>query len=417
MKIHPLALISIIFCATISAANADDVVTPFPVQDSPTPQNELNQIQQDWLTQNPDFVTPQIVNGQPVNPPGKYPYMVRAGGCGASLVGPYTLLCAAHCASAFSTVYIGRHNLNDNSETYETHQVAEKVVHPDYQSQTGIDHDFMMVRLKEPSSYAPVELNADLIGGDVELTVMGWGTTSSGGSVSSILLEVDVDSMTNAECKTKYGANLITEDMICAGRTANGLTYDSCQGDSGGPIIEKSSGKQVGVVSWGAGCADPNKPGVYARVSDQLPWIQSYIDLWASGPPPTPAPTCEDTPNWVDSYTDDCSWYAVDASRCVDFGDCCDAGFGTANEGCCTCGGGTPVNPAPTPPAPVNPAPTTPAPVNPAPTPPAPTPPAPTTPAPTPPAPTTPAPVDSGSDIEAALELLNEVNAILEALL
>jgi len=403
MKIHPLALISIIFCATISAANADDVVTPFPVQDSPTPQNELNQIQQDWLTQNPDFVTPQIVNGQPVNPPGKYPYMVRAGGCGASLVGPYTLLCAAHCSSAFSTVYIGRHNLNDNSETYETHDVAEKVVHPDYADQTGIDHDFMMVRLKEPSSYAPVELNADLIGGDVELTVMGWGATSTGGSASSILLEVDVDSMTNAECKTKYSANSITEDMICAGRTANGLTYDSCQGDSGGPIIEKSSGKQVGVVSWGAGCADPNRPGVYARVSDQLPWIQSYIDLWASGPPPTPAPTCEDTPGWEDTYGDDCSWYAVDpVSRCADWGECCDVGLGTPNEGCCVCKNLL-TTPAPVTPAPVNPAPT-------------PTTLAPVNPAPTPPAPTTPAPVGSGSDIEAALELLNEAKAILETL-
>jgi len=407
MKIHPLALISIIFCATISAANADDVVTPFPVQDSPTPQNELNQIQQDWLTQNPDFVTPQIVNGQPVNPPGKYPYMVRAGGCGASLVGPYTLLCAAHCSSAFSTVYIGRHNLNDNSETYETHDVAEKVVHPDYADQTGIDHDFMMVRLKEPSSYAPVELNADLIGGDVELTVMGWGATSTGGSASSILLEVDVDSMTNAECKTKYSANSITEDMICAGRTANGLTYDSCQGDSGGPIIEKSSGKQVGVVSWGAGCADPNRPGVYARVSDQLPWIQSYIDLWASGPPPTPPtpapPTCEDTPGWIDSYGDGCSWYAVDpVSRCADWGECCDVGLGTPNEGCCVCKNLL-TTPAPVTPAPVNPAPT-------------PTTLAPVNPAPTPPAPTTPAPVGSGSDIEAALELLNEAKAILETL-
>mmetsp|Transcript_14747 Transcript_14747/g.22882 ORF Transcript_14747/g.22882 Transcript_14747/m.22882 type:complete len:393 (+) Transcript_14747:172-1350(+) len=392
MKIHPLALIStIIICATNS--NADDIMpdpgTPYPVQDAPTPQNELNQIQQDWLTQNPDFVSPQIVNGQPVNPPGKYPYMVRAGGCGASLVGPYTLLCAAHCASAFNTVYIGRHNLNDSSETYETHQVAEKVIHPDYQSQTSNDHDFMMVRLKEPSSYAPVELNANLVGGDVELTVMGWGTTSSGGSASSILLEVDVDSLTNAECKTKYGANSITDDMICAGRTANGVTYDSCQGDSGGPIIEKSSGKQVGVVSWGAGCADPNKPGVYSRVSDQVVWIQSYIDLWANGGPPTPAPApCEDKPNWVDTYGDGCSWYAEDPStRCSVWGDCCDAGFGTANEACCVCDGGIK--------EPVTPAPVT------------------VTPAPQPVV--TPAPV--GSDIEAALALLYQARDILESLL
>jgi len=405
MKIHPLALalISTIICVTNAAEDGDPpvVVTPFPVQDSPTPMNELNQIKQNWLTQNPDFVTPQIVNGQPVNPSDKYPFMVKAGGCGASLVGPYTLLCAAHCSTAFNTVYIGRHNLNDNTETYETHQVAERVVHPDYKSQTSIDHDFMMVRLVEPSSYTPVELNANLIGDDVELTVMGWGTTSSGGSASSILLEVDVDSLSNAECKTKYGASDITDDMICAGRTANGVTYDSCQGDSGGPIIDKASGKQVGVVSWGAGCADPNKPGVYSRVSDQLSWIESYIDLWADGGPPAPAPApCDDVPDFVDTYGDGCSWYAEDpVTRCATWGDCCDAGFGTPNESCCVCGGGnsTPVTPGtPAPVTPVNPAPVTPV-----------------TPAPQPVG--TAAPV--GSDIEAAIALLGEAKAILESLL
>jgi len=226
----------------------------------------------------------------------------------------------------------------------------------------------------------------------VELTVMGWGTTSSGGSASSILLEVDVDSLTNAECKTKYGSSSITDDMICAGRTANGVTYDSCQGDSGGPIIEKSSGKQVGVVSWGAGCADPNKPGVYSRVSDQLSWIQSYIDLWENGPGPTPAPApCTDTPNWIDTYGDGCSWYAADPStRCAQWGNCCNAGMGTASQACCACGGGIKTTPAPVAPVPVTPAPVAPVPV-------------------------TPAPVGSG--VEDALELLYEAKTILESLL
>ncbi|EAU63323.1 trypsin-like serine protease, partial [Stigmatella aurantiaca] len=69
----------------------------------------------------------------------------------------------------------------------------------------------------------------------------------------------------------------ITADQIAAGYAAGGK--DSCQGDSGGPlVVNGASGKILaGVVSWGEGCALPNYPGLYARVSSFQPWINGII--------------------------------------------------------------------------------------------------------------------------------------------
>ena len=57
--------------------------------------------------------------------------------------------------------------------------------------------------------------------------------------------------------------------MMCAGYDEGVL--DACQGDSGGPMIwrgdENSPYTQIGIVSWGQGCARKGYPGVYTRCS------------------------------------------------------------------------------------------------------------------------------------------------------
>ena len=77
----------------------------------------------------------------------------------------------------------------------------------------------------------------------------------------------------------------ISDEMLCAGIRQGGI--DSCQGDSGGPLTyhNATSGRTslVGVVSWGIGCADRRKPGVYARVGHCkiLSWISKHYDEYA----------------------------------------------------------------------------------------------------------------------------------------
>jgi|TARA_B100001142_G_scaffold108856_1_gene110867 hypothetical protein len=102
-----------------------------------------------------------------------------------------------------------------------------------------------------------------------DLVVMGWGATSSGGTTSTDLLEVTVPAVSHSDCSTNYGDSIRRETMFCAGRTGK----DSCQGDSGGPIVRKSDQRQVGVVSWGIGCAWSGYPGVYSRVSVARAWL------------------------------------------------------------------------------------------------------------------------------------------------
>jgi len=296
-------------------------------------------------------MAPYIVNGDDANPPDKYPYATYAGGCGASLIAPNVLLCAAHCQGFISSVIVGAFNINDSTEAnYESFTVADEIYHPLYNS-GNIDYDYMVLRIEGESQHTPVALDdgtTDLLTDGTELTVMGWGALSQGGSVTNLLQEVDVD--VDASCGS-YASSSITERMFCAARTINGVNYDSCQGDSGGPIIHKASGVQVGIVSWGFGCAQAGYPGVYAKVSEQIDWINERVDDWSGDSFPTKSPVedpttdCDDLEGWTDAYGDGCEWYETyDTVYCPSYGDMWanPTSQVTPREACCYCGGGTP---------------------------------------------------------------------------
>ena len=224
-----------------------------------------------------------IVGGNEVEE-GRYPYtvaLVNSGGgqfCGGSLIAPEYVLSAGHCGFLANRVQIGRHNLRE-PEVYEDIVIEFIRYHPDYDGENN-RYDVMLMKLAEPSSYTPIVLDdgtQDLSAGE-DVTVMGWGTTCSGGRRSDVLLEVEIDVVSNTRCNEQY-PNLIFDEMVCAARKGK----DSCQGDSGGPLIVKGNNVtadvQVGIVSWGNGCAQEEFPGVYTRISSVKAFTDSIMTL------------------------------------------------------------------------------------------------------------------------------------------
>jgi trypsin len=219
--------------------------------------------------------------------PGAYPFFVQGDGCGGSLIADDIVLTAAHCVGAFDgQVYVGPNQQYSTAGGAERIAVQAQLAHPSYSSRTEA-YDFMLLKLARPVSnpnLKPVALNtlfSNPAPSDV-LTVIGFGATSEGGNGSNQLKQVNVDAIAYNTCNQKYGGGIIDAIMLCAGVTGGGK--DSCQGDSGGPIVN-AAGEQVGVVSWGIGCAQAQYPGVYSRVSGALDWIESNACAMSSASP------------------------------------------------------------------------------------------------------------------------------------
>ena len=114
-------------------------------------------------------------------------------------------------------------------------------------------------------------------GGGGNFTVMGWGATREGGPQSAALRKATVPFVSDASCGRAY-PELAPATEICAGFQQGGV--DTCQGDSGGPMIKTlSTGavREVGIVSYGNGCARPGFPGVYGEVQAFSNSIKSRI--------------------------------------------------------------------------------------------------------------------------------------------
>lgn len=272
--------------------------------------------------------SPAIVGGQEAAP-GEFPWQValiqnpannahdlyQKQYCGGTLIAADWVITAAHCVEGRTAgqidIVAGIHNLYDPDPNYQRRSVQQIIKHEGWVDDNSYDNDVALLRLASPISeraasgatlpikylgLVPANIG-DLAGANV--TVSGWGNRKAnppGGATDypHKLHKVTVPVVTNATCRASYGANAITDNMLCAGLAAGGK--DSCQGDSGGPLVYNNGGawQLAGIVSWGTGCAAPGYYGVYARVSRYPSWVYARIGTPVT-PTKTPTPTSTPT--------------------------------------------------------------------------------------------------------------------------
>ncbi|KAK4878748.1 hypothetical protein RN001_011254 [Aquatica leii] len=231
-------------------------------------------------------IVPLIIGGRSVDI-SSYPYQLGleyrdAPHCSGSIIGPNKALTAAHCVHGLNrTLLTVRYGSSFRGLGGQVLNLLSVDSHPLFDWDTQI-YDVSVLTLSEKIKFdenaKPIKLadaNFRTKLGD-QAVVTGWGHLHPYSYQKAHQLQaVEVIEVDQKQCQInylEYNRN-VTDQMLCYAYPGGGK--DACHGDSGGPLV--MNGVQIGIVSWGIGCADSDFPGVYSKISVLRDHIDKYL--------------------------------------------------------------------------------------------------------------------------------------------
>ncbi|KAG8586617.1 hypothetical protein GDO81_005432 [Engystomops pustulosus] len=206
--------------------------------------------------------------------------------CGGTILSKQFILTAAHCINQtkYIKVIVGEMNTQRKEAGEAIHIVDKIIIHPKFVRLT-YDFDIAVIKLKEAINYTDNIIPACLPDPDFaeevlmkerEAMVSGFGRLHERGAQATKLQKLNVPYVSRQTCKESSKFS-ITDNMFCAGYDKE--VKDACQGDSGGPHVTpyKDTYFVTGIVSWGEGCAQQGKYGVYTKVSKLNKWLKGVL--------------------------------------------------------------------------------------------------------------------------------------------
>lgn len=115
-------------------------------------------------------------------------------------------------------------------------------------------------------------------------TVTGYGYERESGPASLRVRQADLPLVSDSDCQNKTSLALakpfvLPASSFCAGGE---LGQDACHGDGGSPLSCKNPDghyELTGIVSWGYKCGQQDLPGLYAKVSNFVGWINQIVSV------------------------------------------------------------------------------------------------------------------------------------------